>query len=120
MFIDASDSGTYLKVLHWVTQQVANHPHIVGMSQLDEHDDKGTLIGQCRMHRMPDPLMAVNDPGRLGLFERQVERPALVTDPFGTPLPTLARLAPLQQKLLLCETLPERRVEPVPRWHGGG
>ena len=43
-----------------------------------------------------------------------------MTAPLGPPLPTVTRVAALQQQLLLAEALPEWRVEPVSRWFGRG
>ena len=65
------------------------------------------------MHRVPHPLMAVDDACRFGLFEREIERAAPMADPFSTPLPPFTRLAPLQQQLVVGQAVPKRCVETV-------
>src|SRR4051794_30225683 len=72
------------------------------------------------MHGVPHPLMAVDHALGRRLLVAQVERVAPVAAPLGAPLPSLARVAALQQELLGPQSLPERGVEAVRLGRRGG
>ena len=74
--------------------------------QLDEHDDVRALLGQRRVHRVPHPLVAVDDALGRRLLVAQVERVAPVAAPLRPPLPAVARVAALQQQPLVARGPP--------------
>src|SRR5690349_20134968 len=56
------DSRADRHLLPRIAQQVAHHPNIVRMRQLDQRSDIGSVTRQRRMDRMPNALIAVDDP----------------------------------------------------------
>ena len=101
-----------------VAEQVADHADAVGLRQLDQHDDVGALLGQRRVHRVPDALVAVDHALGRRLLVAQVEGVAVVAEPLGSPLPAVARVAALQQQLARrARPSQNGRVEAVGRRH---
>ena len=96
-----------------LAEEVADHPDVVCAGQFDEHDDVRALLGERRVHRMPDALVAVDDPLRCGLLVVQIEGEATVAEELRPPLPAAACNTALEEQSLALQPLPERRVEAV-------
>jgi len=47
-------------LLRRITQQVAHETHTTGMGQFHQYDEVRTALFQCRMHRVPYTLPAVD------------------------------------------------------------
>ncbi len=56
--------GTHLSAdfhrLLRVAEEIANQAHPRGVIEFHQHDQIGPLVPQCRMHRVPNPLVTVD------------------------------------------------------------
>ena len=60
MFEHRCHESTYFNGRFRVTQQVAHNPRTLAVRKLDEHHNVGPLRFLRRMHRVPDPFVAVD------------------------------------------------------------
>ena len=100
-------------VLHRVTQEVPNHPDVAGIGKLDQDHQIRPGAGQGGVNGMPGSFPAV-DPAATGdLGPADIERMAMVANPFRAPLEALTRMTALYHQLVTFGGLPEFGIQPV-------
>src|SRR5271156_2687993 len=67
------------------------------------------------MRRVPYALPAIDAAAARHAMPSEVERVALVTNPFRAELKRAARIAPLHDQLVTLRRLPELAIQPVAR-----
>src|SRR3984885_11296117 len=83
-----------------IAGQVADHPHIVGIRQLDQHHHIRTRVLERGMHRMPYALPTVDASAPRNAMPSEVDGAASMANPFGAELEAAAILAALHHQLV--------------------
>jgi hypothetical protein len=86
IFVDSFYFGSDANFLFRVAEQVADHPHMRGVGEFDQHDYVRDCVLERGMSRIPDALPTVDSAASGELVPSEFERMALVTYPFGSEL----------------------------------
>jgi hypothetical protein len=95
-------------LLHRIAEQVAHHAHAIGMRQLDQYGEVGTMLSEDRVRGMPDPLPTEDAAARFDLDPLGIEGVTAVTQPFRSELPGLTMAAALYEQPVLPQPRPVR------------
>src|SRR6267143_357740 len=105
-------------LLHRVSYQIADHAHVAGPGQLDQHDDVRSVIRQRRMHRVPGALPRIDAAARRHRHPLEIEGETAVANPLRPPLESAAGPAALHAQFAGPRAFPVGRVERVRLGHG--
>jgi hypothetical protein len=97
VFKDTFNCATNFNRLCRVSQQVAHHPDVAGVWQLNKYGYVGSMRPKGSMRWMPDTLPTENVATRFNFRPLRVEGVASMTKPLRTELPCLTVGASLDQ-----------------------
>src|SRR6202167_3057474 len=93
VFEDGLDWGVEGHLKLRVAEQIADHANVACVGEFHHHHKIGAGGLQCGMRRMPHALPAVDAPAAGYAMPSDIERVALVTNPFGAELERPACIA---------------------------
>src|ERR1022692_428706 len=108
------------RLLFRIAEQISNHPHIVGIGQLDQHRNIRTGVLERGMNRIPNALPTIDAPAARHAMPAQIEAVASMANPFGTELKRATRDASLHFELMTFDAVPKRLIESVAIGSGRG
>jgi hypothetical protein len=109
------DLGFDFYFLHWITQQVANHPDVASVREFDHYHEIRTCVLEGGMRGMPDAFPAIDSSPARYAFPSGFHGVALVADPFGGELEGAAFAAALNDELVSLDRFVEFAIDAVAR-----
>jgi hypothetical protein len=113
VFEDGLDLGIEARLLMRVTDQISDHPDIVGVGQFDDDDDIWAGVTQRWMDGVPGPGPAIQAAASGHAMPSEVGRVAFMADLFGTPLKSVTALAALHHQFVTPRRIPEFLVQSI-------
>jgi len=98
----ALDIGADGDGLHGIAEQISHHAHVSGVRQFHQDGKVSSMPAQGVVRRAPDPLPTENAAARLDSYPFDVERMAMVAQPFRPELPGLAMRQRCTTRRLCC------------------
>ncbi len=118
VFKDPFNCNVNFNGLRGIPQQVAYHPDVAGMWQLNKYSYVRSMRLKGSVSRMPDALPTENAASRFDFRPLRVEGVASMTKPLRTELPCLTVGASLDEQPPFTKARPVRRRQVIGLRHG--
>jgi hypothetical protein len=106
VFKDTFNCAVNFNGLRRISQQVAYHPDVAGMWQLNKYSYVGSMRLKGSVRRMPNTFPAENVATRLDFRPLRVKGMASMTKPLRTELPCLTVGASLDEQPFFTKAYP--------------